>query len=203
MNLMSVSLKSICLVLCLACSAHLYAQERLLKLISKRNKDNSVTISYEKKDNGSFTVFLKFKELSNSSLSVYEYVATGHTGELVTLKPIRDSEPIRYSYSYRYVRGKPNPKVNESIIYALPYAAHTSVRVTESTYLAAKATGRKTPPDWKSYNFLTKQQQAVTACRKGEVVQTIDEHDTDDLGKFVYTSERNTVYIEHEDGTIM
>lgn len=178
------------------------AQEGNLKLSSKRNSDKSIDIEYEKMEAGSSTVILKFKELSNSSLRNTVFTVNGFSGNIVTLQPINKDQSITYSYTYRYVRGKLNPKISKDFVYALPYPVSTEVAVREAGFLRSKYFGSKQPEDWKVFYLVTKEQSVVTASRKGLVLQVENDKEEIDEERVSYSSESNKIIIEHEDGTL-
>lgn len=198
-----MSSKYIGIILFLFYYTQLSAQEAKLTVSAKRNDDKSITFSYEKVDNGTHTIVLKFRELTNTNPPRSEFSVSGYNGDLVTLKPTRPEQQITYSYTYRYIRGKLRTAANEDIVYALPYGASTPIRVSEAKYLRSSFFGAEEPPGWKAYNFFTHEQQAARVSRKGEVVEIIDEYESDKLDEYQYTSRRNSILIEHADGTLM
>ncbi|KGE15501.1 peptidoglycan DD-metalloendopeptidase family protein [Sphingobacterium deserti] len=178
------------------------AQEGAVALASKRNSDKSVEITYQKLDPGTFTVALTFKELQNAEAAKTEYTLRGYSGQLTTLTPSNKDQSISYSYTYRFIRGKLNPRVNEEITYALPYEAGTLMSIREASFLKASYFGNSTPDDWKSYVMTTTSQQTVVASRKGIVVEVNNKFEDAGQEGSSYTSERNDVTVEHEDGSI-
>lgn len=180
-----------------------FGQESILKLSSNRNSDNSVNITYEKPDEGSVTVELKFRELGNSNTPRTVFSVKGTSGTLLTLKPIHKDNPIQYSYTYRSIRGALLPKMDTSYVYLLPYVASENVRVSEAGFLRAKYFGAEEPLDWKVYHFYTDKPATVVASRKGTVVSIKDGHDDSKLEGVAYSSKTNNIYVEHTDGTLL
>ena len=133
------------------------AQERVLELNATRKEDNSVEISYQKYKPGSYTVVLKFSNLTNASVSNENaYTANNTNGTIVTLRPQNKNEPIGYSYSYQYIRGELKPKINPKFEYLLPYKTGTNMFVQEAYFANSKYFGSQQPEDWKCYFFITK-----------------------------------------------
>lgn len=179
------------------------AQESALKLSTKVNANKSVDFVANKIDPGTYTVTLKFNNLSNASSGNEEVVTVkNYSANAFTLSPINKDQSIGFSYSYSYIRGKLNPKFDKEFLYLLPYKAGTKVRVAESGFVNAAYFGSTTPDDWKCYRFYTEQADSITAVRKGVVVNVKDLYHTDEVTDVAYTSKINEVTIEHPDGTL-
>ena len=179
------------------------AQESPLKLSNRTNPDKSVTLEFEKSDPGMYTVILRFSQISNSTdPGNRKFEARNYSGSLTTLTPTNKEQGIGYSYSYSFIRGKLNPKYNADFIYTLPAKNGSKLKVAESTFVNATYFGNTTPDDWKVYRFSTKQEDTVTAIRKGLVVDVKDLHETDQVDGIAYTSKINELIIEHADGSL-
>lgn len=179
------------------------AQERVLELNATRKEDNSVEISYQKYKPGSYTVVLKFSNLTNASVSNENaYTANNTNGTIVTLRPQNKNEPIGYSYSYQYIRGELKPKINPKFEYLLPYKTGTNMFVQEAYFANSKYFGSQQPEDWKCYFFITKKSDTVIAVRKGVVIDVEDKY-VGYLENTEFTTQQNEITIEHEDGTVM
>ena len=180
------------------------AQDQTLQLSSKRLDNRNVEISYEKSKPGDYTVAIKFNNLTNTSQSSEAvFSVNGNSGILLTLNPTDKNQSINYSYSYRYIRGKLNPKFKENFCYILPYKDGTKVSVVEMGYVNEKYFGAEKLSDWKSYAMYTKQQDTVTAVRKGMVVDIVDKFGDNSSGSVTFTSDKNFIIVEHEDGTLL
>lgn len=189
------------LLLLILSTLRLFGQETKVEVSAERKSDNSVEIKYSKNDPGTLTFQIKFNNLSNSSPTGSNFQAKGYGGNLLTLRPTNKDQSISYSYNYRFIRGKLNPKVNFEFIYGFPLSENVDVRVSEAGYLNAKYFGNKEPEDWKSYYFHTKNEENVLAARKGLVVEVVDGQE--DIGENVsFTSKNNKVIVEQEDGTL-
>ncbi|MDR2283135.1 MAG: M23 family metallopeptidase [Sphingobacterium sp.] len=184
-------------------SSWLLGQEGALKMTSKRNDDKSVDLSFEKDDPGTMTVNVKFKSISNSSVPTNICRAEGYSGTLLTLRPMNKDNGIDFSYSYRYIRGRLMPKIDEAFVYALPFKVGTELHAGEASFLNAKYFGNTTPDDWKVYHFYTTDQQEVAASRKGVVVEINDRHEDAVLEDKEYSSSTNSIMIEHKDGSLL
>lgn len=164
------------------------------------NSDNSVDFFYDKDHPGSYTVSVDFSNLTNASYSDFPRVIKGASGKLFTLKPLNIDRGIGFSYNYTYIRGKLNPKVDNSFTYLLPFGKGTKTFVQELRNLNQVLFGRKLPTEWKAYQFTTSDTDTVRAIRKGLVIEVVDEYELDTISS--YTSKKNIISIEHPDGTI-
>ena len=173
-----------------------------IKLTATRNSDKSVDINFEKSGPETITIYLNFTQLSNSNKPNSNYTASGYSGTLVTLKPINKDENITYSYSYRSIRGKLNPKLSKNIVYSLPYASGVKTKALESNNINSKYFGNEGPKNWKSYYFATDEQQNVTAARKGLVVEVVDSYDDKENESLNFTSKTNKIIVEQPDGSL-
>ncbi|RZK64375.1 MAG: hypothetical protein EOO95_11200 [Pedobacter sp.] len=167
------------------------------------NTNKSVDFDYQKSDPGTFTVLLKFNDLTNSLASREQQITSkNYSGRLLSLTPDNKDNGIGFGYSYTYIRGKLKPKYNPDFLYLIPYKKDVIVRVAESSFVNATYFGSTTPDDWKVYKFFTKTADTVTAIRKGIVVEVRDLHETDESADVAYTSKINDLIIEHSDGTL-
>lgn len=187
-------------VILIGLSTTITAQERIIEINSVRNSDNSIDIFYVKNKPGSYTVKLKFKNVTNSNVSDYEDVVQFDSGKLLTINPIDKQKSIAYSSSISYIFGDLKPKVDSLFQYILPFKKGKSKTVFESDNANEKYFGAEKPEDWKSYFTGSKTADTIYAMRKGIVVDIKNEFVTDTLMKF--TSKKNSILIEHADGTI-
>ncbi|MCW2118376.1 M23 family metallopeptidase [Flavobacterium sp. 7A] len=182
-------------------SLKLLAQERAVEVSSIRNSDKSVDILYQKNKPGSYTIKVKFSNITNTFVSDYEDVIQYDSGTLLTLRPQNSNQDIGYSYNYSYSMGNQKPKVDSLFQYLLPFKKGKKVTVYESTNLNEEYFGAEKLDSWKSYHITSTTADSIFAMRKGIVVELKNEYQTDTITNMVYTSKKNTLIIEHEDGT--
>ncbi len=177
-----------------------FAQNNVVDIECKYNDDNTVEISYVKRLPGSYFLKLTFSKLDNCSDSGFEGVIKGYSGRLLTLRPMNTQKNIKFSYNYRYFPGTPNPKVNRDFHYVLPFKSGKTVCVSETKSLRGEMTGKK-ELTWKSY--LVERTSADTVCsmRKGIVTKIVAKYDEAPSDAYSYTSQLNSITIEHKDGT--
>lgn len=183
-------------------SQSFYAQEKKIEITYERRSDKSIDFYYQKNVPGSYYLKLEFSRLENCENSrTYEQVLKYDSGSLFTLKPHDDSQGISFSYRLSYTRGNPKAKINNGIIYVLPFKTEKSIKIFEASNIGEKYFERDRPIDWKSFVAYSKESDTIYAMRKGIVVDVIDKHDNDTKFTKTFTSKRNRVLIEHEDGS--
>ncbi|MDO4782532.1 MAG: hypothetical protein Q4A09_04850 [Capnocytophaga felis] len=189
------------LLICLFLSGfHLIAQNEIT-VETKPNDDNSVDFLYTKRDALSYTLILKLSNVTNSyDTPAPHYIIKGNSGKLFTMKPHNKEQGIGFSYSYRYVQGVFEPhKIDKSFPYLLPFAKGKEVYVSESTYVLERYMNRPAPKGWKAYAFEGQALDSVFAIRKGVVIFV--EQGKDINHNASYTSEKNMIVVEHQDGS--
>ena len=70
-------------------------------------------------------------------------------------------------------------------------------------YANEKFFGAQKQSGWKSYSMSTKQSETVTAIRKGEVVDIVDTFEDANSENVAFTTSKNHLIVEHEDGTLL
>ena len=190
---------SLVAVLMTALNFGLDGQSSGLKFKSETKSNNAVEINFEKKSLGSVTVVADFTGLKNSFYTSKPVVIKGRSGRLLTLQPTEPKKQISYSVRYTSISGALNPKVDEEVVYVLPFPSGSKVTAHEQDFMGEKYFNQEKPKDWKSYYFESNELDTICASRKGIVVRVKDEHQLS--GDNRYTSERNSILIEHPDGT--
>ena len=179
----------------------LFSQVQEFTINKTVNADKSIDLSYVKKLPGSYYVFLKFTNVTNSNTDEYKGVIDGYSGMLLNLKPTNPQQGIGYSLKYRIIMGKPNLRIDSLFQYVLPYKIGKKVKIYEAGNIGEKYFGADKPANWKSYAVNFTSPDTVFSMRKGIVVKLINEFDEDSSLLKQYTSRRNSIIIEHEDGT--
>jgi hypothetical protein len=180
---------------------HLFAQAQNITINKTVKEDNSIDLNYEKILPGSYYIVMEFSNLSNCSTSEYKGVVTGYSGRLLNLKPINTQKGIGYSLKYYSVLGVPNPRVDSLFQYTLPFKIGKQVKIYEAGDIGEKYFGSEKPANWKSYVVNFNSPDTIFSMRKGIVVRITNEFDEDGSITKHYTTKRNSIVIEHEDGT--
>ena len=191
-----------CILFLVFVTNQLFAQSDNIKITYKRNSNKSVDFYYTKKLPGSFYLSVRFTKLENSNSFDYSDVIKAKSGYLFTLRPIDNRKSIRFSYKRSWLRGVPNPKTDSLFTYGLPFKEGVKVLVRENKNVGEKYFGSEKPSKWKSYAAYVKTTDTVCSMRKGIVVGITNKYENDTISKKKFTTKRNSVRIEHQDGTI-
>lgn len=178
------------------------AQEYDVELTSKWVGSNAV-ISAQKHSYGAYTVLLKFDVLENCSLNsahVHVFTVRSNT-DLIMLKPFLENSRLNFRYTYRYIPGIINPKLNDRQLYRIPLSAARDVRVRYLSNIHEEYFGKPTSGTWKALQFIGQQGDTLYAMRKGEVIEIINKHDKPNHSTS-YTSQNNSIKVQHADGTL-
>jgi hypothetical protein len=178
---------------------NIYCQKSAVEVSYVVNQDNSVDFKYIKSAPGSYTIAFKFDRLDNSSPERTSFVLKDYSGSLFTLRPLNKENGISFSYKTTLTQGILSPKTDLNFVYLLPFAKGEKVEVFEHTYAYNAYFGTEVPKDWKAYQFVPESADTVYAARKGVVISIEDKLEIDTVSSF--TSQRNMVKVEHNDGT--
>ena len=178
------------------------SQAKPIELKLSRNDDKSLTCKYVKNLPGSYTVSIDVNEINNAFAPKLNYVINGINGSLFTLAPIDSKSSIKFSYRYKYSLGATNPKVDRLFTYLLPYKEGLNLECRDLSDVNHKYFDKELPKNYRALLFISDSTLTVRAVRKGVVVQVVNEHKTDTSMVYSYSSERNKIIIEHEDGTL-
>lgn len=180
----------------------IYAQKKNIEITYEIKSDKSIDFYYKKNVPGSYYVTLEFDELTNCNNSnTHKKVIKYSSGFLFTLKPSNKNKGISFSYKIKYIIGNPDPKIDNEIIYALPFKTGKTVKILEASNVGEKYFGSKKPIDWKSFIVYSNEPDTIYSMRKGVVIKVIDKYINDDKLNKTFTSERNRILIEHIDGS--
>ena len=181
--------------------SNIQAQQQPIELSYEIRGDKSVAFSYIKNEPGSYFLRIEFQKLRNAHQNSYEQVIKYDHGKLLQLRPIHREEAIQFSYSYSFIRGIPNPEVDSLFQYSLPVKAGNTIEIREASHLGEQYFGAERPLNWTSYIVNSNKPDSVHSMRRGLVVEVLEDHETNTQNDKKYTSKRNHVIVEHEDGT--
>jgi hypothetical protein len=180
----------------------IYSQNKKIEITYVIKSDKSVDFYYTKNVPGSYYILLEFDKLTNCNSSrTHKKIIKFSSGSLFTLKPSNQNKGIIFSYKISYIIGNPNPKLDNDIIYALPFKTGKSVKIMEASNVGEKYFGSKKPIDWKSFIVYSNEPDTIYSMRKGIVVKIVDDYNNDDKLNKTFTSKRNHIFIEHIDGS--
>lgn len=176
------------------------AQDKTITVSHKINSDNSVDFFYEKTKPGSYTVKIVFSRLRNTNSSNIQRVVKHSKGLLTKLRPSDPKKSIGYGYNISYHSGILNPKVKKDLTYLLPVEKNETIDIQETGSAREKFLGKPKPNSWKAY-VIKKNKESAFSMRKGIVVRVNNENSLENDSEFEYTSKKNNIKIEHDDGT--
>ena len=178
-----------------------YAQRGKINVSAERKDDKSVVFSYTKDVPGTHTLFVDFTKLENSNATQRKIELRGNSGRLFTLNPVNSDRSINYAYRTTYIRGEIDHKLDKDITYVLPTAKSEHVQVEHLNNLNEVYLDGDRPENWTAFLIRSERQDTIRAMRKGVVVSIVDKHDIDPELRKNFTSDRNTVMVEHPDGS--
>ena len=178
-----------------------FSQVQNITVNSERNQDNSISLNFEKKSPGSYSIALEFSNVSNCDITDFRTVIYGKSGALVKLRPLNVNYGISYAMKYYSVLGRMNPRVDSLFYYLLPFKNGKKVTIYEANDIGEKYFGSEKALNWKSYVMKSKAPDTIYSMRKGIVVAVNKEHNNNSSENAQYTSKRNLIIVEHEDGT--
>lgn len=202
LNLVRILIKNgIISLILLTISTQLLAQDQNITIDRTVNSDQSIDLKYDKKLPGSYYVVLELSNVINCDTDKFKGVISGYSGNLLKLKPSNPNKGIGYSMRFTSVMGVPNPKIDSLFQYTLPFKNGNKVKIGEAGFLGEKYFGSEKPANWKSYVVFFKTPDTVYSMRKGIVVKITNDYNDDSSITKHFTSKRNSVTIEHADGT--
>jgi len=180
----------------------LLSQNTNIEITHTRNPDKSVDFSFTKKLPGSYYLKVEFPTLENSYKTEFEGVIKNNSGRLLKLSPINKEQPVNFSYTFSFVRGNPDAKIDTDFLYVLPFSVGSSIDIVKSANLKEEYFNAEKNPNWNSFIVDRESADTVFNMRKGIVIEVIDEFKADLTDAYKYTSNLNKILIEHEDGSI-
>ncbi len=188
------------LILLLLCKNG-FSQHRDVTISVQTSPDGDNTFMATNSDYCDYFVTLTFIGLSNATATPTVQVnAPAGLSQILRLTPVRKNEPIRFGYSYSYIKGNSNPKINAQFKYLLPVKEGKSTQVNELKNLT-EFLGKPVPPNWYALSYTMEEGDTVYASRGGVVCRINSGGKTISNTGTVYTSSTNSVEIYHSDGT--
>ncbi|HKK78776.1 MAG TPA: hypothetical protein VJ933_04070 [Phaeodactylibacter sp.] len=162
--------------------------------------DNEVVFNYAKSYPGAVTLRIEFSTLSNC-LSQREFIKVidGPSGVLFTLRPTDPEKRIQFRYRYRYFYGALLKDYQPYEKYLLPFPEGSKVTAEQLYNIEERYFGAKQPDNWYALRLSSDKPDTVHAVRTGKVTKVTKHHPLNKA--YHYTSNRNEVIIEHQDGT--
>jgi hypothetical protein len=180
-----------------------HSQENQITVTCHQNRQNGYDFSYEKNVEGSFLVIVKLNKAINAPETEFRQVVNAASGLLFSVNPLNKNSYLRFStYDFHYYRGVPDPKVDNSFVYVLPYKKGNTFSVDYVTD-QSKCFGNAGCKNYMAFEFSSKECDTVTAVRKGVVVSVVDKYAMDTAVEKSFTSNVNSILVEQQDGTLV
>lgn len=142
--------------------------------------------------------FTDLRNLDASEALPYSRNVSGARIRLLTLSKQWSDQQSNFRYNTRYYSGCLGTAPDE-IEYLLPFKEGLVARASELSYLG-EMVNRESPDDWYSISFRTDNETEIYAARKGVVIDLKD-GENDSGSNLLYTSNRNTITVVHDDCT--
>lgn len=199
----NIKLISITFLLLLGMHVALKAQTRLIEVTCERNGTKGYVFSCTKNVEGSYVVFIRINDAYNLNQTEFKEVVNGGGGYLFSVGLFERNKSFGFSsYTTTYLRGVPNPKIDTSFVYALPFRKGSPVTVSNLHDLREKYFAETPTRKMKAFEFSSLDRDTACAIRKGVVVSVNDKYEMDTTIGKSYTSNVNSILIEQPDGTL-
>ena len=191
----------VCCTILIGSTLPVSGQDKSLKVTCVRNNQDGYDFNYEKYEEGTFVVIVRLNDPVNTSEHEYKQEVKSTSGLLFSVSPMIKNIPVSFStYNTTYYRGRLNSKTDSTFVYALPYKKGNTFSVAYLSDLG-KSFGNLSTKNFKSFEFTSKECDTICAIRKGVVVSVIDKYEMDTTLSKSYTSNVNSILVEHPDGT--
>mgnify|MGYP005852970643 CR=1 FL=1 len=180
----------------------LAAQHSPLSVTYDQNRSGDYIFYAQNDSNTPRVVVINFSELRNlqasNSLPHATNVGANRRTRLLKLYKTYDKNTSNFRYRYKSFSGCINTEPKD-VAYLLPFPEDVAGTMLKLSY-AGNYINKATPKSWYNMMFQFDKAIPITAARKGTVITTRDENNSNAQG-LLYTSKRNTVTVVHEDCT--
>ncbi len=185
----------------LSCFGTLHAQQRRAVELSTAWNERILEINAKVNEPGSYTLFLQFTSLQNTSQSPTYVAVVRGSQKVLSVRPTNPEEYPNVQYRYWHMRGYAPTKLDTTFVYRLPCSVQKKVQAFHLYNLRERHFGGEAGKNWSCYQLQLERGDTVYAARKGRVVEIKDGHESTTSGA-TYRSEYNHLLIEHGDGTL-
>jgi hypothetical protein len=182
-----------------------YSQAAIRVYSTPDNFKNGIRLMVEKTKPGNYTCEVTFKQLVgyNCSEGAESFIATVSnfgTQQIALLTPIENASSVAINYSYAYLPGKSISKPDSLYPYLLPSHPGKSIQTSGVQYVGDFI--GKTNNNFYSIGFKYQLGDTICAARGGIVYEIFDKAEIRKENEFFSTKTRNSINIEHNDGTL-
>jgi hypothetical protein len=178
-----------------------YAQIDGVQVTYIHNADNSCDFYYQKSTPGTYHLIINFESLKNTAKFQYEGNVKENSGFLFQLKPIKPEKKIKFICEPYYIKGNPKPDIDKNFTYLLPFKKGENITIsTVMTIMSELNEGNTHYAHCLNFSESNKT-ETIHAMRKGIVIDIVNDYDFDPKSYSIFDEKRNSIIIEHEDGT--
>lgn len=126
-------------------------------------------------------------------------VPAGSTRTVCTMSKSGTGNAL-FQYSYRYVTGCADPKINTGVKLLLPIKKDKETTVSHLFYVDQKYGDEKTPSNWNAYSYSLDDGDTIYSMRRGKVISLEQGHSPfQSVGEKIYDKNRNIIIVSYED----
>ena len=179
-----------------------YAQIDGVEVTYTHNPDNSCDFYYKKSMPETYHLVIKFRSIRNTEKYFYEGNVKENSGFLFRLKPQKPEKKIKFICEPYFIKGNPKPDIDSNFKYLLPFKKGKTIAVTTTMSLMSNLTeGNSCYVSFTTFSSSPKS-ETIHAMRKGIVIEVVNGYDFDPESFDIFAEKRNSIIIEHEDGTL-
>lgn len=182
-----------------------FSQQDIRVYSEPDNFKKGYRIMAEKTKPGTFTCTVTFKQLlgyncSEGSSEFTTTVTNYGVQQIALLTPIENANSFSFNYSYSYVRGKNISKLDSLFTHLFPITLGKTIQ-TSGVYFVGDLIG-KNNANFYAMGFKYQLGDTICATRAGIVYDFFDKAEARHENELFSTKTRNSIYIEHGDGTL-
>jgi hypothetical protein len=182
------------------------AQNNIISIQSESTTDGNILINATNYSTCTYTVVLRFSELSgfSNSIGANTFITSINEGKTQILKLIPEKNGVNrtFHYNYTYYSGSSFRKApNNFPHYLLPLTEHKTSRISKISSIS-KIFDQTTDSDVLSDGFTYQLGDTICTSRAGIIYKIEDDSKIGEGRNTYFSSQRNNISIQHRDGTI-
>ncbi len=193
---------------CILLGNTVFSQVSPINCTTEQNNDRTYSIFAENSAYADYTVKLTFNNLVgyksyNINNDVAIVTASRGKKEVIKLTPENNASTYSFNYRYQYFPGialRKAPAEN-SAKYLLPGTPDNVIRISKVSNIK-ETLNQKLANEFYSTGFMYTMGDTICATRAGLVYECSDAVKEAEKGNEIFRSGRNSIYVQHKDGTI-
>lgn len=118
------------------------------------------------------------------------------------MKPIKPEKKIKFICEPYYLKGNPKPDIDSNFKYLLPFKKGKTIAVTTTMSLMSNLSEGNSSYGCSTTFSSSPKSETIHTMRKGVVIDVVNNYDFDPKSFDIFSEKRNSIIIEHEDGTL-